>query len=46
MTGAMVVAGGFDALVSIVSARLLVKEQFAIFVAVTALLQIWSILPT
>ena len=40
MTGAMVVAGGFDALVSIAAGRMLVKEQFAIFVAVTALLQI------
>ena len=40
MTGAMVVAGGFDALVSIVSGRMLPKEQFAVFVAVTALLQV------
>ncbi len=40
MTGAMVIAGGFDALVSILSGRWLGKEQFAIFVAVTALVQI------
>lgn len=36
----MVIAGGFDALVNILSGRLLGKEQFAVFVAVTALLQI------
>lgn len=36
----MVVAGGFDALVSIAAGRMLLKEQFAIFVAVTALIQI------
>jgi len=40
MAVAMVIAGGFDALVNILSGRLLGKEQFAIFVAVTALLQI------
>ncbi len=40
MSGAMVIAGGFDALVSILSGRWLGKEQFAVFVAVTALLQI------
>jgi O-antigen/teichoic acid export membrane protein len=40
MAGAMVIAGGFDALVSILSGRWLGKEQFAVFVAVTALLQI------
>ena len=40
MAGAMVVAGGFDALVSILSGRWLSKEQFGIFVAVTALLQV------
>ena len=40
MAGAMVVAGGFDALVNILSGRLLGKEQFAVFVAVTAVLQI------
>jgi O-antigen/teichoic acid export membrane protein len=40
MAGAMVVAGGFDALVSIAAGRMLLKEQFAIFVAVTALIQI------
>lgn len=40
MAGAMVIAGGFDALVNILSGRLLGKEQFAVFVAVTALLQI------
>lgn len=40
MAGAMVVAGGFDALVSILSGRWLDKEQFGIFVAVTALLQV------
>jgi O-antigen/teichoic acid export membrane protein len=36
----MVIAGGFDALVNILSGRLLGKEQFAVFVAVTAVLQI------
>lgn len=36
----MVIAGGFDALVNILSGRWLGKEQFAVFVAVTALLQI------
>ena len=40
MAGAMVIAGGFDALVNILSGRWLGKEQFAVFVAVTALLQI------
>lgn len=40
MTAAMIIAGGFDALVSIVSGRMLSKEQFGIFVAVTALLQV------
>lgn len=40
MTVAMVIAGGFDALVSILSGRWLSKEQFGIFVAVTALLQV------
>lgn len=40
MAGAMVIAGGFDALVSILSGRWLGKEQFAVFVAVTAILQI------
>ena len=40
MAGAMVIAGGFDALVSILSGRWLGKEQFAVFVAVTALVQI------
>ena len=41
MAGAMIVAGGFDALVSIFAGRWLVKEQFAVFVAVTALLQVF-----
>jgi O-antigen/teichoic acid export membrane protein len=40
MSAAMVIAGGFDALVNIMSGRWLGKEQFAVFVAVTALLQI------
>ena len=40
MAGAMVVAGGFDAMVSIVAGRLLVKEQFAVFIAVVALIQV------
>ena len=40
MAGAMVIAGGFDALVNILSGRWLGKEQFAVFVAVTAILQI------
>ena len=40
MSGAMVIAGGFDALVNILSGRWLGKEEFAVFVAVTALLQI------
>lgn len=40
MAGAMVVAGGFDALVNVLSGRWLGKEQFAVFVAVTALIQI------
>ncbi len=40
MAGAMVIAGGFDALVSILSGRWLDKEQFGVFVAVTALLQV------
>lgn len=40
MSGSMVIAGGFDALVNILSGRWLGKEQFAVFVAVTALLQI------
>ncbi len=36
----MIIAGGFDALVNILSGRWLSKEQFGIFVAVTALLQV------
>ena len=40
MAGAMVVAGGFDALVSVVAGRMLVKEQFAVFIAVVALIQV------
>ena len=40
MAGAMVVAGGFDALVSIFAGRMLVKEQFAVFIAVVALIQV------
>ncbi|MDX1416338.1 MAG: hypothetical protein R3293_19220 [Candidatus Promineifilaceae bacterium] len=40
MAGALVVAGGFDALVNVVSGRWLDKEQFGVFVAVTALLQV------
>ncbi len=40
MATAMVVAGGFDALVSVLAGRMLVKEQFAVFVAVVALLQV------
>ena len=40
MAGAMVIAGALDGLVSIAAGRLLVKEQFAVFVAVMALLQI------
>jgi O-antigen/teichoic acid export membrane protein len=40
MAGAMVIAGGFDALVNVLSGRWLGKEQFAVFVAVTALVQI------
>ncbi len=40
MAAAMVIAGGFDALVNIISGRWLGKEQFAVFVAVTAVLQI------
>lgn len=40
MAGAMVVAGGFDALVSIFAGRMLIKEQFAVFIAVVALIQV------
>ncbi|MFN2106209.1 MAG: lipopolysaccharide biosynthesis protein [Candidatus Promineifilaceae bacterium] len=40
MAAAMVVAGGFDALVNIVAGRMLLKEQFAVFIAVVALIQI------
>ncbi len=40
MAVAMIIAGGFDALVSIAAGRMLVKEQFAVFIAVTALIQI------
>jgi O-antigen/teichoic acid export membrane protein len=40
MAAAMVVAGGFDALVSIAAGRMLVKEQFAVFIAVVALIQV------
>jgi O-antigen/teichoic acid export membrane protein len=40
MAGAMVIAGGFDALVSVVAGRMLVKEQFAVFIAVVALIQV------
>jgi O-antigen/teichoic acid export membrane protein len=39
MAAAMVIAGGLDGLVSIVAGRMLVKEQFAVFIAVVALLQ-------
>ncbi|MFN2137184.1 MAG: lipopolysaccharide biosynthesis protein [Candidatus Promineifilaceae bacterium] len=39
MAAAMVVAGGLDGLVSIIAGRMLVKEQFAVFIAVVALLQ-------
>lgn len=39
MAAAMVIAGAFDGLVNIVAGRLLLKEQFAIFIAVVALLQ-------
>ncbi len=40
MAAAMVVAGGFDALVSIAAGRMLVKEQFAVFIAVVAMIQV------
>ncbi len=40
MAAAMVVAGGLDALVSIFAGRMLVKEQFAVFIAVVALIQV------
>jgi O-antigen/teichoic acid export membrane protein len=40
MAGAMVIAGGFDALVNVVAGRMLVKEQFAVFIAVVALIQV------
>lgn len=40
MAAAMVIAGGFDALVSIVAGRMLFKEQFAVFIAVVALIQV------
>ena len=40
MAAAMVIAGGFDALVNIVTGRMLVKEQFAVFIAVVALIQV------
>ena len=40
MVAAMVVAGGFDALVNIVAGRMLLKEQFAVFIAVVALIQV------
>jgi O-antigen/teichoic acid export membrane protein len=40
MAAAMVIAGGFDALVNIVAGRMLVKEQFAVFIAVVALIQV------
>jgi O-antigen/teichoic acid export membrane protein len=40
MAAAMVVAGGFDALVNIVAGRMLLKEQFAVFIAVVALIQV------
>ena len=40
MAAAMVVAGGFDALVSIFAGRMLIKEQFAVFIAVVALIQV------
>jgi O-antigen/teichoic acid export membrane protein len=40
MAGAMVIAGGFDALVNVATGRLLPKEQFAVFIAVVALIQI------
>jgi O-antigen/teichoic acid export membrane protein len=40
MAGAMVIAGGFDALVSVVAGRMLVKEQFAVFIAVVAMIQV------
>ena len=40
MAGAMVIAGGFDALVSVVAGRMLLKEQFAVFIAVVAMIQV------
>ena len=40
MAGAMVIAGGFDALVNVAAGRMLVKEQFAVFIAVVALIQV------
>lgn len=40
MAAAMVVAGGLDALVSIFAGRMLVKEQFAVFIAVVAIIQV------
>jgi len=40
MAGAMVIAGGFDALVNVAAGRLLIKEQFAVFIAVVALIQV------
>lgn len=40
MAGAMVIAGGFDALVNVVAGRMLIKEQFAVFIAVVALIQV------
>ncbi len=40
MAVAMIVAGGLDALVNVLSGRWLGKEQFAVFVAVTAFVQI------
>jgi len=40
MAGAMVIAGGFDALVNVATGRMLQKEQFAVFIAVVALIQI------
>lgn len=40
MAVAMVIAGGFDALVSVVAGRMLAKEQFAVFIAVVALVQV------
>jgi O-antigen/teichoic acid export membrane protein len=40
MAAAMVIAGGFDALTNIFAGRMLAKEEFAVFVAVVALLQV------